>query len=135
MFPGLIYRMLKPKVVLLIFVSGKIVLTGAKVSMCQSPTIGDGVTSRVTAIDMLAHRSERKFTPLSIRYIPCCASSGNHEFYSGTDYGSSTILPVRLIANSSTIFCVARNGLWSSNDHCFAWLPETEASRYTRSCS
>jgi transcription initiation factor TFIID TATA-box-binding protein len=30
MFPGLIYRMLSPKIVLLIFVSGKIVLTGAK---------------------------------------------------------------------------------------------------------
>lgn len=29
-FPGLIYRMLKPKIVLLIFVSGKIVLTGAR---------------------------------------------------------------------------------------------------------
>lgn len=33
LFPGLIYRMLKPKVVLLIFVSGKIVLTGAKVNI------------------------------------------------------------------------------------------------------
>ncbi|KAJ7348977.1 TBP-domain-containing protein [Mycena albidolilacea] len=31
LFPGLIYRMIKSKVVLLIFVSGKIVLTGAKV--------------------------------------------------------------------------------------------------------
>lgn len=30
LFPGLIYRMLDPKVVLLIFASGKIVLTGAK---------------------------------------------------------------------------------------------------------
>lgn len=30
LFPGLIYRMVDPKVVLLIFVSGKIVLTGAK---------------------------------------------------------------------------------------------------------
>ena len=30
MFPGLIYKMHKPKVVILIFVSGKIVLTGAK---------------------------------------------------------------------------------------------------------
>lgn len=30
LFPGLIYRMIEPKVVLLIFVSGKIVLTGAK---------------------------------------------------------------------------------------------------------
>ena len=31
LFPGLVYRMHAPKVVLLIFVSGKIVLTGAKV--------------------------------------------------------------------------------------------------------
>ncbi|KAF0987873.1 hypothetical protein HZS_8113 [Henneguya salminicola] len=31
LFPGLIYRMVKPRVVLLIFVSGKVVLTGAKV--------------------------------------------------------------------------------------------------------
>jgi len=31
LFPGLIYRMMTPKIVLLIFVSGKIVLTGAKV--------------------------------------------------------------------------------------------------------
>uniref|UniRef100_A0A5K3FJ38 TATA-box-binding protein n=1 Tax=Mesocestoides corti TaxID=53468 RepID=A0A5K3FJ38_MESCO len=31
LFPGLVYRMQKPKIVLLIFVSGKIVLTGAKV--------------------------------------------------------------------------------------------------------
>ncbi|KAL6120413.1 hypothetical protein NUSPORA_02862 [Nucleospora cyclopteri] len=30
LFPGLIYRMVKPKIVFLIFVSGKIVLTGAK---------------------------------------------------------------------------------------------------------
>lgn len=30
MFPGLIYRMVQPKLVLLIFVSGKVVLTGAK---------------------------------------------------------------------------------------------------------
>eukprot|EP00658_Telonema_sp_P-2_P019448 TRINITY_DN17683_c0_g1_i1.p1 TRINITY_DN17683_c0_g1~~TRINITY_DN17683_c0_g1_i1.p1 ORF type:complete len:137 (+),score=25.85 TRINITY_DN17683_c0_g1_i1:326-736(+) len=29
-FPGLIYRMQNPKIVLLIFVSGKVVLTGAK---------------------------------------------------------------------------------------------------------
>jgi transcription initiation factor TFIID TATA-box-binding protein len=31
LFPGLIYRMTTPKIVLLIFVSGKLVLTGAKV--------------------------------------------------------------------------------------------------------
>ena len=29
-FPGLVYRMLDPKIVILIFVSGKLVLTGAK---------------------------------------------------------------------------------------------------------
>ena len=29
-FPGLIYRMIKPRIVLLIFVSGRLVLTGAK---------------------------------------------------------------------------------------------------------
>lgn len=32
LFPGLIYRMKEPKVVLLIFVSGKVVLTGAQPS-------------------------------------------------------------------------------------------------------
>ena len=31
LFPGLIYRMRMPKIVLLIFVSGKVVLTGGKV--------------------------------------------------------------------------------------------------------
>ncbi|RWS30498.1 TATA-box binding protein (TBP): component of TFII-D and TFIIIB-like protein [Leptotrombidium deliense] len=31
LFPGLIYRMVQPKIVLLIFMSGKVVLTGAKV--------------------------------------------------------------------------------------------------------
>lgn len=30
LFPGLIYRMVRPRVVLLIFVNGKIVFTGAK---------------------------------------------------------------------------------------------------------
>ncbi|KJH44756.1 transcription factor TFIID [Dictyocaulus viviparus] len=30
LFPGLIYRMVQPRVVLLIFVSGKVVITGAR---------------------------------------------------------------------------------------------------------
>lgn len=30
LFPGLIYRLIRPRVVLLIFVTGKIVFTGAK---------------------------------------------------------------------------------------------------------
>lgn len=38
LFPGLVYRMEDPKVVLLVFVSGKIVITGAKniVSLSQA---------------------------------------------------------------------------------------------------
>ncbi|XP_010552311.1 PREDICTED: TATA-box-binding protein 2 isoform X5 [Tarenaya hassleriana] len=36
LFPGLIYRMKQPKIVLLIFVSGKIVITGAKVMLLSS---------------------------------------------------------------------------------------------------
>lgn len=31
LFPGLIYRMVKPRIVLLIFVSGKVVLTGKNI--------------------------------------------------------------------------------------------------------
>jgi transcription initiation factor TFIID TATA-box-binding protein len=39
LFPGLVYRMADPKVVLLIFVSGKIVITGAKTSAALSGAI------------------------------------------------------------------------------------------------
>ncbi|KAH9915789.1 TBP-domain-containing protein [Epithele typhae] len=39
LFPGLIYRMIKPKVVLLIFVSGKIVLTGPRRNLHRFNTI------------------------------------------------------------------------------------------------
>lgn len=37
LFPGLIYRMIKPRIVLLIFVSGKVVLTG------KTPSMGTGL--------------------------------------------------------------------------------------------
>ena len=47
LFPGLVYRMLVPKVVLLIFVSGKIVLTGAKVQFAA--LMSCGVTERILA--------------------------------------------------------------------------------------
>ncbi|KAI9916460.1 hypothetical protein PsorP6_016820 [Peronosclerospora sorghi] len=36
MFPGLIYRMLHPKCTLLIFISGKLVITG-----CEKPSEGE----------------------------------------------------------------------------------------------
>lgn len=35
LFPGLIYRMVKPRIVLLIFVSGKVVLTGKYSGSCM----------------------------------------------------------------------------------------------------
>ena len=49
LFPGLIYRMIKPKVVLLIFVSGKIVLTGAKVIICPSRVMCSTIRGPLTA--------------------------------------------------------------------------------------
>ena len=36
LFPGLIYRMVKPRIVLLIFVSGKVVLTGKIPLLCDT---------------------------------------------------------------------------------------------------
>lgn len=39
LFPGLVYRMTDPKVVLLIFVSGKIVVTGAKTNAALGAAI------------------------------------------------------------------------------------------------
>ena len=39
LFPGLIYRMKSPKVVLLVFVSGKVVLTGMKLILDHLATI------------------------------------------------------------------------------------------------
>lgn len=46
LFPGLIYRMMEPKIVLLIFVSGKVVLTGAKVR-----AVHGGIIYRKKAVD------------------------------------------------------------------------------------
>ncbi|KAG6582889.1 TATA-box-binding protein [Phytophthora cinnamomi] len=42
MFPGLIYRMLRPKCTLLIFISGKIVITG-----CKSPADGEKALGKI----------------------------------------------------------------------------------------
>ena len=43
LFPGLIYRMVQPKVVLLIFVSGKVVLTGGKVTLLVNFELGSKI--------------------------------------------------------------------------------------------
>jgi len=39
LFPGLIYRMVKPRIVLLIFVSGKVVLTGKTSNFAMSQIV------------------------------------------------------------------------------------------------
>lgn len=44
LFPGLIYRMVRPRVVLLIFVNGKIVFTGELARICTS-TLADALTA------------------------------------------------------------------------------------------
>lgn len=96
--------MLKPKVVLLIFVSGKIVLTGAKVSSTSSvmllssvPSCGYTLVSAVPSCrvdENLVHpsivfveprltpplptfRSGKRSTRRSTPFIPCCASSAS----------------------------------------------------------
>lgn len=56
LFPGLIYRMKQPKIVLLIFVSGKIVLTGAKVWLC-SPQSSGYVTRKLMIVCRLLSSS------------------------------------------------------------------------------
>lgn len=65
LFPGLIYRMIKPKIVLLIFVSGKIVLTGAKVreEIYQAfemiyPVL-QGMSPRASSLSIHAKQSHR----------------------------------------------------------------------------
>jgi hypothetical protein len=62
--------MLKPKVVLLIFVSGKIVLTGAKVS---SSDRGEGISLTLSC------RFAKKFTRPSTLFILCSASFGSRK--------------------------------------------------------
>lgn len=97
LFPGLIYRMIKPKIVLLIFVSGKIVLTGAKVreeiyqafemiypvlqgklyllsfierTMLTIPRFQKGINH------LRSHGRKR----VSINSLPCCSSSSVYYY-------------------------------------------------------
>jgi hypothetical protein len=71
--------MIKPKVVLLIFVSGKIVLTGAKV--------GDFLSfSLIVRLERSSRvgRFERRFTRLSTRSTLCFANSANLKQYTAS---------------------------------------------------
>lgn len=62
--------MIKPKVVLLIFVSGKIVLTGAKV--CNDQDVHP-----VYVLIKFVNRSEKKFTRRSTQSTLCFVNSAN----------------------------------------------------------
>src|SRR5271154_5775684 len=97
LFPGLIYRMIKPKVVLLIFVSGKIVLTGAKVMTFSSSSSTDLALQSTSELEfgplfcrthaltlpfffgLCSPRFERRFTRRSTLFIRSCASFANHN--------------------------------------------------------
>ena len=96
LFPGLIYRMIKPKIVLLIFVSGKIVLTGAKVReeiyqafemiypvlqgkftslLHHGPPCADNykISRRSKPPNEIVSRHKKRVS--IILYLPCCSSS------------------------------------------------------------
>ena len=51
-FPGLVYRMKDPKTVVLIFGSGKIVITGAKYEK-QVPEVARRVMDRLLELDLM----------------------------------------------------------------------------------
>ena len=84
LFPGLIYRMIKPKIVLLIFVSGKIVLTGAKVreeiyqafEMIYPVLQGMRCLSDVTGSSTNVNRF-----PQSLSYHPAVFSNTDRSLY------------------------------------------------------
>lgn len=89
--------MIKPKVVLLIFVSGKIVLTGAKVIVIadrHDATVHGAVADHASFVDLL--RSERRFTLHSTQSTLCCASSGNHKGFRASYPSSSRSHPLQL---------------------------------------
>ena len=66
LFPGLIYRMKDPKVVLLIFVSGKVVLTGAIPQSCPPIPIFHA------PITILASDARVKHTRSMSKKYSCC---------------------------------------------------------------
>jgi hypothetical protein len=65
--------MIKPKVVLLIFVSGKIVLTGAKVMVSGASWV------LIADISFRVWRCGRRYTRRSTRSTPCYASSASRN--------------------------------------------------------
>lgn len=68
LFPGLVYRMEAPKVVVLVFVSGKIVVTGAKV---KCPVLWSPFPLHAPAPPPLCRPARTCTTPFS-RFTPFC---------------------------------------------------------------
>lgn len=108
--------MIKPKVVLLIFVSGKIVLTGAKVNYCSthSPFRCPNIVAHHRALfsfSSMSCRSERKSTPPSTRSTPCLQSSASLRHHpTNPDGDESSLVPWGLCllfynAHSSSSAC------------------------------
>lgn len=101
LFPGLIYRMLKPKVVLLIFVSGKIVLTGAKVreeiymafKQIYSVLVGEYLAAELPGRPASAPRVYQCFPVADLqnsakrprRFVPICYTPHQHPTRHGND--------------------------------------------------
>jgi hypothetical protein len=116
LFPGLIYRMVQPKIVLLIFVSGKIVLTGAKVTL--TPQFYSRHLFRYSTLWIKksivtedTHRCEKTSMKHLKTFIQCSLNSERHSMQRMNRHSSqySTSKPVQYIAyylSYSTIYRV-----------------------------
>ena len=121
LFPGLIYRMIKPKVVLLIFVSGKIVLTGAKVTGRSSdlrlfalptltfPSACEGAGGDIHGVQHDLHRAVRvpQAVTTASRAAPPCPHPGGsvklHYRLMARLWTLRVLIPSRLRENGSIL--------------------------------
>lgn len=93
LFPGLIYRLVSPRVVFLIFVSGKIVITGAKTELDLSealtklyPVLEDyGKKENVTSSPGLPSNSPSTPAALTMSANAVAASAAGTQSSAGTD--------------------------------------------------
>ncbi|GJY34454.1 TATA-box-binding protein [Tanacetum coccineum] len=94
LFPGLVYRMKQPQIVLLIFVSGKIVLTGAKVrdetynvivGMIKKHHVSRNVLDSAHEILITDRKYGRKATEL-LAYLKLCYGENGSVTYPGYGY-------------------------------------------------
>ncbi len=84
LFPGLIYRLVQPRVVLLIFVSGKVVITGAK----TEEQLVEGL-KKVFPVLM-------EFRKMNVADVPGKGTSIIHGVSSGADAEPPSLPPLRV---------------------------------------